>query len=1785
MGQEKINVQQQIKTIFVKDVENLSAKGNVRAATVAPITLSGTQTIDNIALVADDRCLVKNQADAATNGIYDVKAGAWVRSADSNSSEAMSSGTQTYVQDGLINGGQIWLMETLDPITLGVTGLVWKRIANAVDVGSPIGLTDAPSDGVTYGRRNADWVEVIDTLGDQTIANNLMIAGSSATLELSDSDGSVDNKEWHIISDSEELRIRPVDDSGIGGSPIGVGDAIVIQRTGVIADVVNLTGTINQSNGNEIISTVGGQTIDGDLTLHRAGVLTNLTLDSDDGFDTYLTFAENSTRRGLLAYNEASDIMVLQKYDTNGTTLKTNLVLTNTGEVNVTVGTLQQGGFDVVTNVGGSPITNGYVLTWNASNQRYEPAVSQGEGGGSPVANVFKVGTPADNQVGVWTGDGTIEGDANFTWSSGVLEISSTFTELRLTETGVSNGDSRLLANGDDLTIQTPTSGNLNIQTRAGAATNVLLTGTLDVSSTVTIGSSNIVLDAVTSNTLEVASQSASEINLELQTSDLVPRATFSATNANDLTITADPVLLTGDLYISGNITGAGSPVANGDVLTWVAANSQFEPQAPAGGGNVSNTGTPVNNQLAIWTDATTVEGDANLTWSGSILLVTGELDVRNAFGAMYLYDNNSTGTAAGNRILMRDQTSANIGNIGFIDGDGSLQVNNEIGDVKIKSQTGQVLLQQTDTDVARTIIETSGGFEVNNTLTGAGWERVLTTSDLGGGGSPVANVFKVGTPADNQVGVWTGDGTLEGDSNITWDGSTLDVGGDLIISGNITGVGSPATDVTINSDLVVTGDIKIPSVAKMFFDGGSNDYISHIGSALVFVVGGGQILNIDGQGLDMFGKVNTAAGIAGRAGLNIKTGVAPTSPIDGDTWTTAAGEFFVRLNGASVDLAAGGTVSAYGSPVPLNNEVAIWTDGTTIQGDSNFTWDGSTLSLTGQTNLGGNVTIGDGGGTLQTNVVNSHDTGLMVISGGSTDQLGANILLYGATLTTGDMLFRNDGNTWMRWDETAGDLEISTGIGVKTTAMTLDDVNGTTHAQKVTFLASATGDPSFNIPEGVAPSAPVDGDVWVTAAGEFFVRLNGVSTDLATSGGGAGSPVANVFKVGTPVDNQVGVWTGDGTIEGSANLTWNDTTLHVAGAANFDTSVTINGASPTTLNIVATAGNARLNLDAPNPQLRFDESDAGLDQKIWEIDVIGETLNHLISRDNFGTNYNYMIIERSGTDVNVQVDSIEFRAENSITLTTALTTLSGDVTIEGYISANGGSPIADGDVLTWVAANNQYEPQAAGGGGLFTEDGDSNIIGGTGAGANLTAASGLSNFFAGINAGGATTTGDDNVAIGSNALYDASAAGTGRENVAIGKGAMESSVLTSAFLNIAISTDTLTALTTGAYNIALGANAFNRLTAANNVVGLGQSAGIMMISGERNIAIGTEALGITAGGGSGTGSYNIAIGSRAISGTNLTTSANNIGIGRGTLPLVSSADSNVAVGYQAGAKITTGDNNVMIGTDAGPTANQSNRLYLHNAESNTPLIGGDFSTGEVQLSGTMRFTERANHIGTFPAATFGELWVRTATPNELVFTDDAGTDWLLNQSSGGTIGGSIADNQVAIGNGSDAIDGSAALTFDGSTLSLTGAATISNGLDVTSGNVNMNGQVLSLGSTAPHLTHLSTLDVIEHGAQTFFLSATNDGGSHYIRGGYHNGSNWVRSGIEEVSALSFLGTGNTKLRSAIAGSPGDVISWIDAIEITNGTGNVLISGDLEVAGSISGPADPITTSFLFMGG
>lgn len=74
---------------------------------------------------------------------------------------------------------------------------------------------------------------------------------------------------------------------------------------------------------------------------------------------------------------------------------------------------------------------------------------------------------------------------------------------------------------------------------------------------------------------------------------------------------------------------------------------------------------------------------------------------------------------------------------------------------------------------------------------------------------------------------------------------------------------------------------------------------------------------------------------------------------------------------------------------------------------------------------------------------------------------------------------------------------------------------------------------------------------------GTKFLREDGDGTCSWQTPAGSG----DVSKVGTPVDNQVGVWTGDGTIEGTVGLTYDGTTFNIGtGAAGVNYILKFNG-------------------------------------------------------------------------------------------------------------------------------------------------------------------------------------------------------------------------------------------------------------------------------------------------------------------------------------------------------------------------------------------------------------------------------------------------------------------------------------------------------------------------------------------------------------------------------------------------------------------------------------------------
>ncbi len=154
----------------------------------------------------------------------------------------------------------------------------------------------------------------------------------------------------------------------------------------------------------------------------------------------------------------------------------------------------------------------------------------------------------------------------------------------------------------------------------------------------------------------------------------------------------------------------------------------------------------------------------------------------------------------------------------------------------------------------------------------------------------------------------------------------------------------------------------------------------------------------------------------------------------------------------------------------------------------------------------------------------------------------------------------------------------------------------------------------------------------------------------------------------------------------------------------------------------------------------------------------------------------------------------------------------------------------------------------------------------------------------------------------------------TGNRNTVVGNGSLAHA--TGGDDNVGVGDDTLISLVTGNKNVHLGSQAGFTNTGDSNVfIGYGTAWANGASTGNKNIAVGGESMGYNASGG--------------------LTGSSNVGVGWGVLENVGAGSGNVALGYAA-----------------GPTSNTSNKLFINNAESDTPLIGGDFGSPVVNING-----------------------------------------------------------------------------------------------------------------------------------------------------------------------------------------------------------------------------------------
>lgn len=212
---------------------------------------------------------------------------------------------------------------------------------------------------------------------------------------------------------------------------------------------------------------------------------------------------------------------------------------------------------------------------------------------------------------------------------------------------------------------------------------------------------------------------------------------------------------------------------------------------------------------------------------------------------------------------------------------------------------------------------------------------------------------------------------------------------------------------------------------------------------------------------------------------------------------------------------------------------------------------------------------------------------------------------------------------------------------------------------------------------------------------------------------------------------------------------------------------------------------------------------------------------------------------------------------------------------------------------------------------------GTDNLFFGINAGNNTL--SGTLNFYFGNQSGKSTTSGSNNIYFGYQSGFSST---TANNNLGIGNYSLYSTS------------------NNGNFNLAIGYGACYTNTTSDS-----------------NVVIGYYAGRYTAG------NSNTLLGTRAGYGVTGNVYSHNTAIGYQSQYSITTGSYNTSLGYMSGYSNASGSNNVFIGYKAGYSETGSNKLYIDNSATATPLIHGDFSTNLITINGNETITGDINYL------------------------------------------------------------------------------------------------------------------------------------------------------------------------------------------------------------------------------
>jgi hypothetical protein len=319
-------------TLLASDIPDLTMeklpssafKRSVRVATTANITLSGTQTIDGVAVVAGDRVLVKNQTTASQNGIYVVAAGAWTRALDADANTEISCAVVA-VDSGTANGAELWTNTFRATDTLGTTAMNWFEVLyNSGTWGISVsgsaatlttGRTIAMTGDVTW--TSASFNGSGNVTGTSTLSNSGVTAGTYTKVTV-DAKGRVTVGANLASADvTTALGYTPYNSTNPNGYTSNTGTVTSVAGTGTVSGLT-LSGTV---------TTTGNITLGGTLAVTPSNF-------SSQTANTFLAAPSGTAGVPTFRTIVAADVPTLNQSTTgSAATLTTGRTIAMTGDV------------------------------------------------------------------------------------------------------------------------------------------------------------------------------------------------------------------------------------------------------------------------------------------------------------------------------------------------------------------------------------------------------------------------------------------------------------------------------------------------------------------------------------------------------------------------------------------------------------------------------------------------------------------------------------------------------------------------------------------------------------------------------------------------------------------------------------------------------------------------------------------------------------------------------------------------------------------------------------------------------------------------------------------------------------------------------------------------------------------------------------------------------------------------------------------------------------------------------------------------------------------------------------------------------------------------------------------------------------------------------------------------------------------------------------------------------------------------------------------------------------